>query len=83
LENGKLNYLQRKEKVKYYLRKCYVSGYGLNGLGIESFGGMIFLIRPGTKPAYYTMGTGSFPGVKRPGRGINHSPPSTAEVKEK
>jgi hypothetical protein len=31
----------------------------------------------------YTMGTGSFPGVKRPGRGVNHPPPSSAEVKER
>jgi hypothetical protein len=29
------------------------------------------------------MGTmGSFPGVKRPGREADHSPPSSAEVKE-
>ena len=26
------------------------------------------------------MGTGSFPGVKRPERGIDHPPPSSAEV---
>ena len=31
----------------------------------------------------YTMGTGSFPGVKRPGRGVQHPPPSSAKVKEK
>jgi len=29
------------------------------------------------------MGTGSFPGVKRPGRGVYHPPSSSAEVKEK
>ena len=28
------------------------------------------------------MGTGSFPGVKRPGRVVNHPPQSSAEVKE-
>ena len=28
----------------------------------------------------YTMGTGSFPGVKRPGRGVDHPPPSSTEV---
>ena len=27
------------------------------------------------------MGTGSFPGVKRPGRGVDHPPPPSAEVK--
>jgi hypothetical protein len=34
-------------------------------------------------PAFYVTGTrGSFPGVKRPGREADHSPPSSAEVKE-
>jgi hypothetical protein len=36
----------------------------------------------GTHPASYPMGTrGSFPGVKRPGREADHSPPCSAEVK--
>ena len=34
----------------------------------------------GPYPASYTMGTGSFPGVKGPGRGVDHPPPSSAEV---
>ena len=38
---------------------------------------------PGAHPAFYTMGTGSFPGVKRPGRGVDHPSPSSAEVKER
>jgi len=29
------------------------------------------------------VGTGSFPGAKWPGRGINHPLPSSAEVKER
>jgi hypothetical protein len=29
------------------------------------------------------MGTGSFPGVKRPERGVDHPSPSSAEVKER
>jgi hypothetical protein len=33
--------------------------------------------------ASYTMGTGSFPGVKWPGRCVDHTPPSSAEVKER
>jgi hypothetical protein len=37
---------------------------------------------PGTHPASSTMGTGSFPGVKRPGRGAYHPPPPSAEVKK-
>jgi hypothetical protein len=29
------------------------------------------------------MGTGSFPGLKRPGSGRNHPPPPNAEIKER
>jgi hypothetical protein len=29
------------------------------------------------------MATGSYLGVKRPGRGVDHPPPSSAEVKER
>jgi len=29
------------------------------------------------------MGTGFFPAVKRPGRGVHHPPPFRAEVKER
>ena len=35
----------------------------------------------GVHPASYTMGTGSFPEVKRPGRGFDHPSPSTAEAR--
>jgi len=38
---------------------------------------------PGAHPASYTMDSGSFPAVKRPGRDVDHPPPSTAEVKER
>jgi hypothetical protein len=37
---------------------------------------------PEAHQASYTMGTGSFPGVKRPGRGADHPLPSSAEVKK-
>ena len=39
-------------------------------------------IGPGAHPVSYTTGTGSLPGVKRPGRGADHPPPSRAEGKE-
>jgi hypothetical protein len=38
---------------------------------------------PGAHPASYTVGTGSFPGEKRPGRGADQPPPTNAEVKER
>jgi hypothetical protein len=40
-------------------------------------------IGPGADTAYYTTGTGSFPGVTRPGHGVDHAPPSCVEVKER
>ena len=60
--------------------------YGLDGPGIESrwegrFSAPV-QTGPGAHPASYTMGTGSFLGVKRPGSGSDHPPPSSAEVKE-
>jgi len=42
-----------------------------------------FLIGCGAHPASQTKGTGSFPGVKRPGRAFDYPPSSIAEVKEK
>jgi len=37
---------------------------------------------PGAHSVPYTVGTGSFPRVKRPGLGVNHPPLSSTEVKE-
>jgi len=37
----------------------------------------------GAHPASYTMGTGSFPGLKPPGRDVDNPPPSSAQVKER
>ena len=61
--------------------------YGLDGSGIESRWGARFFapvqIGPGAHRVSYTMGTGFFSGVKRPGRGVDHPPHSSAENKEK
>jgi hypothetical protein len=61
------------------------TGYGVDGPGIESRWGEIFAHfqpGPGAHPASCAMGTGSFPGGKRPGRGADNPPPSSAEVKK-
>jgi hypothetical protein len=42
-----------------------------------------FQTGPGAYPASYIMGTGSFPGIKRPVRGVDYPLPSSAEVKER
>ena len=62
--------------------------YGLDGPGIESRWGARFSAPvqtgPGAYPASYVMGTGSLSlRVKRPGRGIDQPPSSSAEVKER
>jgi hypothetical protein len=59
--------------------------YGLDGLGIESWWGVIFRTRPDRPrglPSLLYNRCLVFPGVKRPGRGVDHPPPSSAEVKE-
>jgi len=37
----------------------------------------------GSHPTSYAMGTGSFSGVNRPERGVDHPPPPSTEVKER
>jgi hypothetical protein len=56
--------------------------YGLDGPGIDSWWGRDFP-HPSRPATSYTMGTGSFPEVKRPGRGVEHPPPSSDEGKER
>jgi hypothetical protein len=41
------------------------------------------LTGPEAHAAFYTKGTGVFPGVKRPELGVKHTPLSNAEVKER
>jgi hypothetical protein len=38
---------------------------------------------PGAHPTSHAMGNGIFPGVKRPGRGVDHPTASGAEVRER
>ena len=57
--------------------------YGLDGPGIKSQREERFSAPvqngPGAHPASYTMGSGSFPGVKQPGCGADHPSPPSAE----
>jgi hypothetical protein len=50
---------------------------GPDGLGIKFWWQQDFL-----HLASHAVGTGSFPGVKWPGHGVDHTSPPSAEVKE-
>jgi hypothetical protein len=56
------------------------TGYGLNSPEIECWWGL--RAGPEAHPPYCTLGTGSFPVLKRPGRGADHPPPSTTNICE-
>ena len=60
------------------------TAYGLDGPGIESRSGRNFPHSsiPALRPTH-TIGTGSIPGIKWPGRGVDHPPSTSAEVKER
>ena len=60
--------------------------YGLEGPGIESWWrGEIFRTRPGrlwSLPSLLHNGYGSFPGIKRTGRGVYHPPHLAPRLKK-
>jgi hypothetical protein len=85
----RLHSAPRKERsVKFSSRKLYfggrdsspgiATGYELEGPGIESWCWRDFShtsrLTLGAHQASCTMGTGSFPGLKRPRRGADHPP---------
>jgi hypothetical protein len=73
--------------VETEIPKGPTTRYGLEGPKIESRWGTRFSAPlqtgPGAHPSSYKIGTGSFPGVIWTGRGVDHPPPSSAEVKER
>ena len=64
---------------------CDSLGDGRSGNRISVGARFSALVQTGRRahPASYTVGTGSFPGVKQSGRGIDHPPPTSADVKER
>jgi hypothetical protein len=94
--NYKFDIHTAKAVMHYFFRKyallvgrdsvvCIATRYGLDGSGIESRRSEFFVpvqTGPVVYPTSCRFSTRSFPGVKRPGLGIDHSLPSGAEVKE-
>ena len=66
---------------------CTATRYGLDVPGIESRRVMRssapIRTGPGAHTASCTMGTGSFPGVKRPGRGVDNPPHLAPSLKSR
>ena len=65
-----------------YLRKQRAGRSG-DGIPLQARVYVPVLNGPGAYPAYYTMGTGSFSGVTRPGRGVYHPPHLAPKLKKK
>ena len=82
-------HLKLKKKPEGLGKKemCCLHGSSLSVRGSNPGGGEIFRTRPdllSSPPSLLYKGYSiSFPGVKWPGLGANHSPPSSAEVKER
>ena len=73
--------------IKYYgFYSRYSDSLRAGRSGIKSQWGARFSAPlqtgPGAYPASCTMGTGSFSEVKRPGRGVDHPPPSKFQGQE-
>jgi hypothetical protein len=81
-----LLYLYVRNEVSWDSAVVIATRYRLNGPGIESRWGARFSApvqtSPGAHPASHKMGTGSFPGVKRPGRGVDHPPHLAPRLKK-
>jgi hypothetical protein len=87
MKNSEINSLPI---VELWRHQWYTAVYGLDNRGFEStqrLGILLFTtasrpaLGPNQPPIQWVPGAFS-PGVKRPGREADHSPPSTAEVKE-
>jgi hypothetical protein len=62
---------------------CLLAGRNGDRIPVRAIFSAPVLTSPGAHLASCTMDTASFPGVKRPGRGVNHPPLSNAEVKNR
>ena len=75
------------EKRHHRIIDISASRFGLDCPGSNPSGGEIIRTRPdrpwGPPSLLYNKYWVSCPGVKWPGRGVNHPPPSSAEVKER
>ena len=66
-------------------RSSYRDSHGLDGPGMETRWGRYSSpahTGPGAHPVSYTTGPGSFPGVKRSRRGVNHPPHLAPRLKK-
>ena len=75
-------YIQKPEELSWYSDSLRAGRFG-DRIPVRARFSTPVQTGPGAHPTSYTMGTGSFPGVKQPGHGVDHPPLSSAEVKER
>jgi hypothetical protein len=86
IETPDLNVFSTFNKIAKWARwlsrysYCLRAGRSGDRIPVGSRFSAPFQTVPGAHPASYKMGTGPFTRVKRPGRGVDHSPLSSAEV---
>jgi len=82
----KAEYILISAKMEPGLRSRYSDSLGAGRSGdripVEAKFFESFQTGPGAYQAYYAMGTGSFPGVKWLGRGIDHPPQLAPRLKK-
>jgi len=83
---------RKQEEISFFYAHSILTAISAVGTvwtvrGSNPRGGEIFLTRPdrpwGPTSLLYNGCQVSFPGVKRAGRGVDHPPPSSAEIKER
>jgi len=64
-----------KKNLKHVLYTDWlrIARFG-DGIRMRAKFSAVFQTSPGAHPAFFTMGRVSFPGVKSPGRGVDHQP---------
>ena len=69
----------------YYIYHKYANKFNITEFSYILHGAYLCVLSGSDKrqPPIQWVATGSFPGVKLPGFGVDHPPPSSAEVKER
>jgi hypothetical protein len=82
LNNEDSLYEVDRDSVVVIGTRCGVDGSGIESRWERDFSALV-QTGPGAHPASFTVGAGSFPSVKRLGRGVDNPPTSRVGAKER